>query len=115
MKSPNRLQTLAAVLFFPVYYCWEIVVGALRISFDVFHPRPRLAPVLVRVPLEELSPRQRLLLANLVTMTPGTLAVDLLEDDWTLVVHGLYNRDRPEELVATIKERYQPVVARLPI
>ena len=115
MNPPSRLHGFLHLLVFPFYYLWEIVAGALRISYDVLHPRPRLAPVLVHVPLGELSPRQRLLLACLVTMTPGTLSVDLLDRGTVLVVHGLYDRDRPRELVATIRERYQPAVAGLPI
>lgn len=115
MTSPSPTTSWIRMLVFPFYYAWEILVGALRISFDVLHPRPRLAPILVHVPLAGLTPRQRLLLANLVTMTPGTLAVDLVDDDQTLVVHGLYHRDRPEDLLATIRTHYQPVVAALPV
>ena len=115
MTLRPRPRAILSLLFFPLYYLWEIVAGALRISWDVIHPRPRLAPILVRVPLQPLTPRQRLLLANLVTMTPGTLSVDLLDEDSVLLVHGLYARDSPQELITTIQNRYQPVVAGLPI
>lgn len=115
MSTPSRSQALVNLLFFPFFYLWEILVGALRISWDVFHPRPRLAPILVRVPVDALSPRQRLVLSCLVTMTPGTLSVDLSDGDSTLVVHGLYARDDPQALLTTIQTRYQPTVARLPL
>ena len=115
MNSRSKVRLGLNLLYFPFFYLWEIVAGALRISWDVLHPRPRLAPVLVRVPVSSLTPRQRLVLANLVTMTPGTLSVELLENDPTLVVHGLYDRDDPKALVSTITSRYQPVVAGLPI
>ena len=115
MTSPAPRQSLLHLLYFPFFYLWEIVAGALRISWDVFHPRPKLAPVLVHVPTGTLTHRQRLALACLVTMTPGTLSVDLVEDDSTLVVHGLYARDHPEALLATIQNRYRPAVERLPL
>ena len=115
MSTPVQPRSILQLLYFPFFYLWEIVAGALRISWDVFHPHPRLAPVLVHVPLGPLTPRQRLVLACLVTMTPGTLSVDLLEEDSTLVVHGLYDRDDPRALLATIQNRYQPAVARLPL
>ena len=57
----------------------------------------------------------RLVLAALVTMTPGTLSVDLLDEADQLVVHGLYDAKDPEALLTTIRNRYQPVVAKLPI
>ena len=110
-----KMHSYIRLLYFPFYYVWEIIAGALRISWDVLHPRPKLAPVLVRVPVEKLSARQRLVLAALVTMTPGTLSVDLLDEADQLVVHGLYDAKDPEALLATIRNRYQPVVAKLPI
>lgn len=115
MSRPSKLGTIRHLVVFPFFYLWEIVAGALRISWDVLHPRPRLAPILVRIPVGSLSPRQRLLLSNLVTMTPGTLSVDLLNEGETLVVHGLYDRERPAELIDRIKTRYQPAVEGLPI
>ena len=115
MTVGDRLSQYLRLLVFPFYYLWEIVAGALRISWDVLHPRPKLAPVLVRVPVTDLSARQRLVLAALVTMTPGTLSVDLLEETNHLVVHGLYDGKDPEGLLRTIQRRYEPVVAQLPL
>jgi multicomponent Na+:H+ antiporter subunit E len=115
MISESRARTRLSLLSFPFYYCWAVIAGALRISWDVVHPRPRLRPVIVRIPLALSSPLQRLLLANLITMTPGTLSVDLLDDESTLVVHSLYDGDDPELLISTIQLRYLPVVSRLPI
>lgn len=103
------------LLVFPLFYAWEVLVGALRISFDVLSPRPRLRPVLVRVPVGEMSPRQLLLLGNLVTMTPGTLTVDVAEKSTVLIVHGLYDAENPEALSQGIRDRYVPFVSRLPI
>ena len=106
---------ILALIAFPFFYAWEVVAGALRVSWDVLHPRPRLRPVLVRVPVGDITPRQLLLLANLVTMTPGTLTVDVADDATILIVHGLYDADDPASLVDGIRTRYLPFVAHLPI
>ena len=115
MNASNKTIGILALLAFPFFYAWEVVAGALRISWDVLHPRPRLRPVLVRVPVDGISPRQLLLLGNLVTMTPGTLTVDVVGDAAVLVVHGLYDADDPEALADSIRDRYLPFVSRLPI
>lgn len=115
MIMPVKTIGIVALLVFPFFYAWEVVAGALRISWDVLHPRPRLRPVLVRVPVGDITPRQLLLLANLVTMTPGTLTVDVTEDSSVLVVHGLYDADDPSALTDGIRNRYIPFVTRLPI
>ncbi len=114
MLLPKTLTALALAAF-PFFYLREVVAGALRIAWDVFHPRPRLRPVLVRVPLPDLPDTKKLLLANLVTMTPGTLAVDLIHRDSVLLVHSLYDAHRPERLITHIQTRYLPIVTRLPV
>jgi multicomponent Na+:H+ antiporter subunit E len=115
MSASSKTLGVLSLLAFPFFYAWEVVAGALRISWDVLHPRPRLRPVLVRVPVGGTTPRQLLLLGNLVTMTPGTLTVDVTEDATVLVVHGLYDADDPGALVDGIRDRYLPFVRRLPI
>jgi multicomponent Na+:H+ antiporter subunit E len=106
---------MKALLIFPFFYLRAIVSGALWISWDVLTPASKMKPVLLRVPLDIRSPRQRLLLANLVSMTPGTLSVDEEDDGRTLVVHSLYGGADPAAELREIKERYESVVAKLPI
>jgi len=106
---------MTALLVFPFFYLKEIAAGALRIARDVLALHPRLDPVLLRVDTRGHTPGQRLLLANLVSMTPGTLSVDEEDDGDTLLVHSLYGGRDPAAELATIRERYQALVTRLPI
>lgn len=106
---------MKALLLFPFFYLWAIISGALRIAKDVLAPKPDLHPVLLRIPLGLKSHRQRLLLANLVSMTPGTLSVDEEDEGRVLVVHSLYGGLDPKGEIREIKDRYESVVAKLPI
>ncbi|MFK7911907.1 MAG: Na+/H+ antiporter subunit E [Akkermansiaceae bacterium] len=103
------------LIIFPFFYLMEIVLGALRIAKDVVSPKPDLHPVMLRVPIDLKSDLQRLLLANLVSMTPGTLSVAEENDGGILVVHSLYGGADPESELKHIKDRYETIVARLPI
>lgn len=105
---------MIALLFFPFYYVYEIAAGALRIARDIVTPHPKLNPVFLRVPLDITSPRQRLLLANLISMTPGTVSVDETRDD-ILLVHSLYGGADPEGEIRQIKSRFESFVAKLPL
>jgi multicomponent K+:H+ antiporter subunit E len=50
-------------------------------------------------------------LASIITMTPGTLSVDLSPDRRHLLVHALH-LDDPAALIASVKTRYeQPLIA----
>jgi len=106
---------MKALLIFPFFYLREITAGALRIAKDVLSPKPELDPVMLRVPVSLKSDWQRLLLANLVSMTPGTLSVGEEEGGSILIVHSLYGGADPAAELSHIKDRYESVVARLPI
>jgi multicomponent Na+:H+ antiporter subunit E len=104
------------LLIFPFFYLYEVVSGALRVARDVLSPRPRLNPVLLRVPVDLPGPGHRLLLAALVTMTPGTLSVAETDDGRELLVHSLYGGGDPEAEIRHIQEKYATFVGaiRLP-
>lgn len=107
---------MKALLFFPFFYVLEIVRGALRIARDVLAPRPRLSPVMLRVPIDLPSDVHRLALAALISMTPGTLSVDEADEGRTLIVHSLYGGGDPEAEIRHIQKKYAALVGsiRLP-
>jgi multicomponent K+:H+ antiporter subunit E len=66
----------------------------------------RLRPGFARVPLTVRSDVGITALASTISLTPGTLSVELSDDRGELLVHYLDEAD-PEGLVATIKSRYE--------
>ncbi len=102
------------ILIFPFLYLKDILVGGFQVAQDILSPRPKLKPIILRVPLSLTSPNKRFLLANLVSMTPGTVAVAEEDEGRTLVVHSLYGADHPDLVISTIQNRYQKFLAQLP-
>lgn len=66
-----------------------LVLSALRVTWLVLQPRLRLRPAFVAYPLTVTTDLQITLLANMITLTPGTLSVDVSEDRKTLLIHAL--------------------------
>jgi multicomponent Na+:H+ antiporter subunit E len=60
----------------------------------------------VAVPLDARTDAEIVLLANLITLTPGTLSLDLSDDRTVLYVHAMYLTD-PDELRREIKEGFE--------
>lgn len=106
---------MKALVIFPFFYVKEVLTGALLVARDVLLPKNLLAPVLLQVPLEPLTPRQRLLLACLISMTPGTISVAEEEEGRMMLVHSLYGANNPQSVIDHLKSRYEAVVAKLPI
>ncbi|MBC2595261.1 Na+/H+ antiporter subunit E [Ruficoccus amylovorans] len=75
------------------YYVREMTLSNLRIARDAFRPRPRFKPGFVTISLAGYGPFQRWAAACLISMTPGTLSVDLPDASNALRVHALYLTD----------------------
>jgi multicomponent K+:H+ antiporter subunit E len=84
----------------------DIVIANLQVAVLIIGPERRLRPAFVRIPLDATDPVGTAVLAGIITLTPGTLSVDTIDDGHTLLVHALDVADEAA-LVATIKERYE--------
>lgn len=88
-----RLPRLLALL---VIYVVEQFRSNIRLAYDVITPKHHMRPAIVAIPLEARTPLEITLLSNLITMTPGSLAVDVSPDGRTLYVHVVYCDDADE-------------------
>ncbi|MEX0332205.1 MAG: Na+/H+ antiporter subunit E [Puniceicoccaceae bacterium] len=107
MKASRLITRILYTLEFTGFYLFEVVASNLRVARDVLLPAGRMNPGFVRVNVEGMSERQLLALANLITMTPGTLSLDII-DGKELLVHSLYVEDAlkdAKDLEETFKER----------
>ena len=75
------------------YFLLELILSNLRVLWDVVTPRHISRPGIVGIPLSAKTEMEILLVANLISLTPGTLSVDLSEDRRTLYVHVMFLDD----------------------
>jgi len=102
----NRLIWLITLIRFGGFYLGEVVVSNFRVAMDVVSPRPRISPGIVAVPLGDLTDRQIWFLATFLTMTPGTLSLEVDEVARKLYLHCLYTQPSPDELREIIEVKY---------
>jgi multicomponent Na+:H+ antiporter subunit E len=101
-----RFHPRAVVNFLP-WFLRRAMSGGLDVAWRVLEPRPRIKPGLATIPIQGTE-KQRLLLAFLVSLLPGTASCALSED--TLVVHCL-NVDHPvEEETRELLEKVRTLV-----
>jgi multicomponent Na+:H+ antiporter subunit E len=89
-----------------LFLMWEIVVANLKVVAAVLGPRRFLRPALVAVPLDARTDAQIALLSNLISLTPGTLSLDVSPDRRTLYVHAM-SASSPNQLRREIKEGFE--------
>lgn len=70
-------------------FLYELMMSALKVARLVLSPKMELKPGIFAYPLKVTEDFQITLLANLITLTPGTLSVDVSEDRRTLFVHAM--------------------------
>lgn len=75
------------------FFLWELLVSSLRVAWDVLDPNHDIRPAIVAVPLDIEDEGEITLLANLISLTPGTLSLDVSKDKKTLYVHAMYVDD----------------------
>src|SRR5690606_6904510 len=85
LRIAKRIVLVAA---FVLYFLKEVVVANLRVAWEVITiHRHMMHPGIAAIPLEARTDIEIALLANLITLTPGTLSVDVSSDRKVLYVH----------------------------
>jgi multicomponent Na+:H+ antiporter subunit E len=84
----------------------ELIVSALKVAWLVLQPRLKIRPAIIAYPLTLTTDAQITLLANMITLTPGTLSVDVSEDRKTLYVHAI-DLDSKEALIGSIAAGFE--------
>jgi multicomponent Na+:H+ antiporter subunit E len=92
-KPLAYFQKAMLVLRFAGFYLWELVLANLRVARAVLAVRPKLVPAVIAIPLEARSDLAITLLANLITLTPGSLALDISTDRAVMYVHTMQAED----------------------
>lgn len=85
-RSFRRWSDIVRFIF---YFTWELIVANLQVLRIVLSPRLHIRPGIIAFRTECKTPLSVTSLANSITLTPGTLSVDISEDDSTIFVHTL--------------------------
>lgn len=101
-----RIRHPLALLRYLVVFVADIVRGSFLVAWLILLGPKRLRPVFVEVPLALETDLAISLLANTISLTPGTVSAKLSADKRTLIVHTLDTGDAAA-LIAEIKQRYE--------
>ena len=108
IERPHMARRARRIVSLALLFLTELALSAWRVAVLVVSPNmhKRLAPSIIAYPLTVTTDVQITLLANLITLTPGTLSVDVSDDRGTLYIHVLEMRDR-EETIASIRDGFE--------
>ena len=91
------------VLRLAVLFVYELVISSLRVVWDVITPSHLSRPGIIAMPLDAKGEGEILLVASLISLTPGSLSLDVSADRKTLYVHAMFVDD-PETVRQGLKQ-----------
>lgn len=75
---------------FLFYFLFELLKANLRVAYDIITPHHHMKPGILAVPLDAKSGLEITILSNVVTLTPGTLSMDVSDDRMVMYIHFMY-------------------------
>lgn len=87
--TTGYLERVRRILSLALLFFYELMLSAFRVAVLVLKPRIDVKPGIIAYPLKVDRDLEITLLANMITLTPGTLSVDVSHDRRFLYVHAL--------------------------
>jgi multicomponent Na+:H+ antiporter subunit E len=107
--QPHRYFWFLIYLFI---FIWECIKANLDVAYRVLHPAMPIRPGIVKVKTTLKSDFAKTLLANSITMTPGTITVDIIGDD--MYIHWIYIRSEdPQVYTKIITGAFEKYIKRI--
>ncbi|MFD2998983.1 Na+/H+ antiporter subunit E [Pontibacter toksunensis] len=93
---------------FGLFFMKELLIANVKIAFDILTPHYYMNPAVIAIPLRVRTNFEIMLLANMITLTPGTLSIDVSKNRKILYVHALYIKNNDtEKLKQQIKDGFE--------
>ncbi|CAM4048285.1 Na+/H+ antiporter subunit E [Vreelandella rituensis] len=91
------------ILGFIGFFIKELLMANLKVGFDILTPPWHMSPGVIAMPLAARTELEITMVANLISLTPGTLSLDVSDDRKVLYIHAMFLDDE-EELRRNLKE-----------
>lgn len=94
-SEDQRYFTIAfKVLGFFFFFLYEMLKANWQVAYEVMTSHLHMKPGIVKIELDAKTDLEITLLSNLISLTPGTLVVDVSDDRKVMYVHGMYLEDK---------------------
>jgi multicomponent Na+:H+ antiporter subunit E len=89
-------QQVPRFISFMVFFTKELIMANLKVAYDVLTPTNLMKPGVIAMPLRAQTDMEITILANAISLTPGSLSLDVSTDRLVLYVHVMYLYDEQE-------------------
>ena len=112
IKHPHRYWNF--IFHYIPVFAWEVLKANIDVAYRVLHPNLPINPGIVKVKTTLKSDTAITFLANSITLTPGTMSVDIDRDNNVLYIHWINVQAKDmESATKIIVERFEKILAKI--
>lgn len=104
--TARYFRVLPKVISFVFYFLYELMKANFQVAYEVMTPHYNMTPGIIGYPLTARTDLEISFLANCISLTPGTLSLDVSDDRKILYIHSMYIKDR-EDFINSIKNGFE--------
>ncbi len=93
-KKKKYFYRVPKIIGFVLYFIYDLLKANFKIAYDVITPKYFMSPGIVAYPLRTENDFEITMLSNVISLTPGTLIIDVSEDKQALYIHTMYLTDK---------------------
>lgn len=90
LKNSDYASNFWRAIGLMIYFLKELVMSSFRVAVDVVKPGLNMKSGVVAIPLDAKTDIEITMLANMISLTPGTLSLDISDDRTKLFIHAMY-------------------------
>ena len=107
----NPVRLFWSLVYIP-YFLWNVLLANFDVAYRVIHPDMPIKPGIIKVKTTLKTDIGRTALANSITLTPGTLTIDIIDD--TLYIHWINVKHTDiENASKEIVQRFEKILRRI--
>ncbi|MCT1524228.1 MULTISPECIES: Na+/H+ antiporter subunit E [Sphingobacterium] len=84
------------IISFFFYFLYELLKANIQVAYDVVTPKYFFKPGIVRYPVNTKTDFEINLLSTFISLTPGTLIIDISDDKKAIYIHVMYLKDEQQ-------------------
>lgn len=110
-KSRNLFKRGYYFIIYIFRFFWEMIKANFEVAYLVIHPKVPIKPGIVKIKSKLTKDSALTILSNSITLTPGTLTIDINKDKQELYIHWInVKTDKVEEATESIGSRFEKIL-----
>jgi len=90
------------IISFFFFFLFEMIKANVQVAYDVITPKYFFKPGIIRYPINAQTDFEINILSTFISLTPGTLIIDISDDRKAIYIHVMYLKDE-EQFIRSLK------------